>query len=149
MKRSAPGTPQALSNKETAIQALALRKTGATYEQIAHALGYASRDSAWRAIHRVLKAHQVEGVEELRKIEDMRLDEMLFAIYKIAKAGDLGAIDRILRIAERRARLWGLDAPVRTEVSGPEGGPLVFDHANVTAAIAARSGDYHLPSSED
>lgn len=137
MKRSAPGTPQALSNKETAIQALALRKTGATYEQIAHALGYASRDSAWRAIHRVLKAHQVEGVDELRKIEDMRLDEMLFAIYKIAKAGDLGAIDRILRIAERRARLWGLDAPVQTHVTGDQEIIVRFSDSDLTEADGA------------
>jgi len=41
----------------------------------------------------------------------------------------------------------------RNEVTGADGGAIqtqqVFDHGNVTAAIAARSSDYHLPPSED
>lgn len=126
MTAAAPHTPQAIANKEKAVQALALRKTGATYEQIAQALGYASRGAAHRAVQRLLKAHEVEEVDALRKLEDSRLDEMLFAIYKAARGGDLGAIDRILRIAERRARLWGLDMPVKQEVTGKGGGPIAF-----------------------
>ena len=126
MTAATPGSPQAIANKDKAVQALALRKTGATYEQIANALGYGNRSAAHRAVQRLLKAHEVEGVDELRKLEDSRLDEMLFAIYKIAKSGDLGAIDRILRIAERRAKLWGLDAPAKTEISGADGGPLAI-----------------------
>lgn len=117
MTAAAPHTPQAIANKEKAVQALALRKTGATYEQIAQALGYASRGAAHRAVQRLLKAHEVEEVDALRKLEDSRLDEMLFAIYKAARGGDLGAIDRILRIAERRAKLWGLDASAKMDVT--------------------------------
>lgn len=124
MKRSAPGTPQALSNKETAIQALALRKTGATYEQIAAHLGYSNRQSANRAVLRLLAAHEAENVADLRTLENMRLDDLLFAVYKAAKSGDLGAIDRALRIMERRAKLLGLDAPVKQEISGTDGAPL-------------------------
>ncbi len=37
--------------------------------------------------------------------------------------GDLRAVDRLLRVAERRARLLGLDLD-RVEVSGPGGGPI-------------------------
>lgn len=126
MTTAAPGTSQAIANKEKAVQALGLRKNGATYDQIANMLGYASRGSAYRAVQRLLKAHEVEEVDELRKLEDGRLDDMLVGIYKIAKAGDLGAIDRILRIAERRAKLWGLDMPVKQEVTGKGGGPIAF-----------------------
>ena len=82
MTAATPGTPQAIVNKEKAVQALALRKTGATYEQIAQALGYASRGAAHRAVQRLLKAHEVEEVDALRKLEDSRLDEMLFAITR-------------------------------------------------------------------
>ncbi|MFG2776006.1 hypothetical protein [Streptomyces sp. NPDC048350] len=32
---------------------------------------------------------------------------------------------------ERRARLLGLDMPVRTELSGPDGGPVQVENATV------------------
>ena len=36
----------------------------------------------------------------------------------------LSAVDRLLKISERRSKLLGLDAPKRTELSGPEGGDI-------------------------
>jgi len=38
----------------------------------------------------------------------------------------LAAVDRLLKIQERRAKLLGLDAPKKTELSGPDGEPLQF-----------------------
>jgi hypothetical protein len=130
-------------------QGIRLRKAGLTYDQIAAQLNWHSRQAAHAAITGALAAERRESVDELRVVEDLRLDDMLRAIYAEALKGGFGAIDRVLKIMERRSKLWGLDAPVRTEVSGPEGGPLVFDHANVVTAIASRSGEYHLPPSED
>lgn len=64
-------------------------------------------------------------VDELRALEADRLDRLFFVAYKKAvRDQDLAAIDRTLRIMERRARLLGLDMPVRTELSGPDGGPV-------------------------
>ena len=117
-------TPRTLAERDKAAQALALRKTGATYEQIAAHLGYSSRQSANRAVLRLLAAHEAENVADLRTLENMRLDDLLFAVYKAALGGDLGAIDRALRIMERRAKLLGLDAPVKQEISGTDGAPL-------------------------
>jgi len=117
-------TPRTLAERDKAAQALALRKTGATYEQIAAHLGYSNRQSANRAVLRLLAAHEAENVADLRTLENMRLDDLLFAVYKAAKSGDLGAIDRALRIMERRAKLLGLDAPVKQEISGTDGAPL-------------------------
>ncbi|WP_093803877.1 hypothetical protein [Streptomyces sp. Wb2n-11] len=61
----------------------------------------------------------------------------------------LQAIDRLVKIddarrrnGERRAKLNGLDMPVKTEVSGPEGGPLsvsTADPEKLAAIIAATS----------
>jgi hypothetical protein len=48
----------------------------------------------------------------LRVLEAGRLDQLQLAIWKSALAGHLGAIDRVLRIMERRARLFGLDTPL-------------------------------------
>ena len=40
------------------------------------------------------------------------LDEMLAAIWDKAKRGNLGAIREVIRIMERRARLFGCDEPI-------------------------------------
>ena len=122
---AAPVTsPRIIADKEKAQQAVRLRKAGVTYDQIAAQLGYASRSSARRAVVRLLQANTVEAVGDLRTLEDGRLDDMLRAIYGAAVQGDLATIDRILRISERRAKLWGLDAAVKQEITGADGGPL-------------------------
>ncbi|MCT9007035.1 hypothetical protein [Streptomyces rhizosphaerihabitans] len=65
-------------------------------------------------------------------MEADRLDRLFFVAYKKAvRDQDLAAIDRTLRIMERRARLLGLDMPVRTEMSGPDGGPVQVENVTV------------------
>lgn len=38
--------------------------------------------------------------------------------------GDLAAIDRFVRLSERRSQLLGIDAPRAVQLTGAEGGPL-------------------------
>ncbi|MGA5637762.1 hypothetical protein ACPCTN_03275 [Streptomyces cinereoruber] len=78
------------------------------------------------------RAELADDVDELRALEADRLDRLFFVAYKKAvRDQDLAAIDRTLRIMERRARLLGLDMPVRTELSGPDGGPVQVENATV------------------
>ncbi len=55
--------------------------------------------------------------------------------YKTYKLEDIGPrmqiLDRMLKIQERRAKLLGLDAPVRRTLEGADGGPVKFDHNNL------------------
>ena len=63
---------------------------------------------------------QDEKADELRAMENLRLDRLFFVAYRQAvKDGDLPAIDRALRIMERRARMNGLDKPSKTEIVAP------------------------------
>ncbi|MEM8933764.1 MAG: hypothetical protein AAGE94_21415 [Acidobacteriota bacterium] len=99
-------------------KALELRKAGATYDQIADQLGYASRASAYKAVAKALKAIEdqvVEGATEMCRLEVERLDRLLVALWPKASAGHLGAIDRVIRISERRCRLLGIDAAIRAD----------------------------------
>ncbi|MFJ8430480.1 hypothetical protein ACIQ9P_04150 [Kitasatospora sp. NPDC094019] len=81
------------------------------------------RDTAHALEHRIAAAR--ESIEELRALEDARLDRMFLVAYrKAVRDGDLPAIDRALRIMERRARLLGLDRPIRAEITGGDGGPI-------------------------
>jgi len=94
---------------ERHLQALELRKAGVTYEVIAGQLGYANASGARKAVLSALKATLREPAAELRELELARLDAMLLPLWRRVQAGDEKAVDRALRIMERRARLLGLD----------------------------------------
>jgi hypothetical protein len=54
-------------------------------------------------------------VERLRALELERLDDISRTLYQTVRGGDLAAIDRYLRVSERRAKLMGLDAPQKID----------------------------------
>jgi hypothetical protein len=110
-------SPRRIEAAEKHVEALQLRKAGATYQQIADTLGYSSISGAEKAVKTALAGMIHEPAAELIILERSRLDALLMAVWGQAVKGNQGAIDRALRIMERRARLLGLDAPVRTDVT--------------------------------
>lgn len=94
-------------------QALELRKGGKTFEYIAEKLGYASKAGAHKAVLSALQKTLQEPADDLRKLEIERLDVMFEAIWWAASHGTPHAIDRALKIMEHKAKLLGLNAPVR------------------------------------
>lgn len=95
-------------------KALALRLSGKTHDQINVALQYGSRQNAARAIKRRLAALDREcgeTAEAVKAMELSRLDAMLAGLWKKAAKGDAQAIDRVLKIQERRSAYEGLDMP--------------------------------------
>ncbi|MEH0576841.1 MULTISPECIES: hypothetical protein [Streptomyces] len=65
-------------------------------------------------------------VEEMRAVENLRLDRLFFVAYRQAvKDNNLNAIDRALRIMERRARMNRLDETAESGIATlPVGGEL-------------------------
>ena len=59
-----------------------------------------------------------EPANDLRALEIHRLDEALRAIWQEVKKGNLFAIDRFLKISERRSRLLGMDAKTEIALQG-------------------------------
>lgn len=116
---------------ERRVEALKRRIAGGSYRAIARELGV-SEAQAFRDVQAELDKLAQQAQEEasrLRVLELRRLDEMLIRLSPMLypKSGDnvnLGAIDRALKIMERRAKLLGLDAAEKTEVSGPGGAPI-------------------------
>lgn len=108
-----------LKARELEKQALRLRLAGATYQAIGDALGV-SQAAAYKAIRRVLEKtvqQSTESADELRQVEITRLDMLYLKMSPLADSGSMGAVDRCLRIMERRARLLGLDAPAKTDIT--------------------------------
>ena len=122
-----------LAAQERQLKALELRLAGVTYQQIADELGYASRQGAFKAVEAALRLTLREPADSLRRISAERLDRATLAIWRAVNAGDLQAIDRLLRIEARRAKLLGLDSPQRQEVAGADDGPLkiVVEHVGL------------------
>lgn len=98
-------------------QALSLRQAGVTYADIADRLGYAASSGAYKAVMAALDKTLQEPADELRRVELARLDRLQSSVWLAATGGDMTALDRILKIMERRARLMGLDAPVKIGVN--------------------------------
>ncbi len=89
-------------------EALALRLAGATYDQIAERLGFSHGSGAFAAVKRELAARGTQQSPQVVDTELARLDAMLVGIWAAARKGDLAAIDRVLRISERRMQLLAL-----------------------------------------
>ena len=90
-------------------QALELRAAGHSFESIAQTIGYSGPSGAYKAVVSALDKTLQEPAENLRQLELERLDAMLTAIWPQALKGYLGAIDRVLKIIERRSKLLGLE----------------------------------------
>jgi len=93
---------------ERRARLLALRKTGATYRDIAQAEGI-SPGGAFKAVQQAIRDIPKEAAEEMRAIEEQRLDNMHAAIWNRALRGDTQAIGTVLSIMQARARLFGLN----------------------------------------
>ena len=125
MATSSRAAAKTIALTERQQTALSLRKSGATYRAIAshisllpgnekYSEGLAHADVT--ACLKALVSQTSLDTEEYRSLELERLDTAQLAIAKKVQAGDLQAIDRWLRISERRSALLGLDAPVRLKI---------------------------------
>jgi DNA-binding transcriptional MerR regulator len=110
-------------------QALELRLAGMTYKEIGKALGLTAAGTH-KAVKRALDdvaEETAEKAEQVRALELERLDKMNKAIWGQVLAGNHGAVDRALRIMERRSSLLGIDAPKKQDLNiGGGGRPVEF-----------------------
>jgi hypothetical protein len=118
-------SPEVAAAKAKAAKALELRMEGKSFDAIAQEAGYNSRQAAFDAVKRSLLAITREPAEELIRLDLERLDVLWGIQYLNAQAGDVQAMAACMKIMERRARLLGLDAPAKQEVTGKDGTPLV------------------------
>lgn len=110
---------------ERTSRALELRKSGMTYALIADELGYKSTSGAHNAVTRALKKTLQDSSDEVRILEVERLDALLNGLWPRRHIPEY--TDRILRVMDRRAKLLGLDAPTRSDItSGGEVIPIVY-----------------------
>ncbi len=94
--------------RETRV--LRLRAEGHTFAAIAERENVSSPSAAHRIYRRAADAMVRQAGEELRELEGARLDALQATWWERATGGDHRAAQVVLRIMERRAKLYRLDA---------------------------------------
>ena len=97
------------------IKVLELRRAGLTWQRIAEETGYADHTGAYAAYKRAIKRTMQQPADELREAELDRIDRLQLALWPKAMKGDNASINTIVRLMERRARLLGLDTPIKIQ----------------------------------
>lgn len=126
-------------------RAVELRARGWLWKQIARELGYKSPDAARVDVDRALQERidRRQGVGQLREIEIEHLDALRQRVWqeldrkhpyvqggRVVHAVDengiehmledsgpvLAAVDRLVKLSERKARLTGIDQPIAVDV---------------------------------
>lgn len=124
-------------------EALRLRLTGATFKQIAAALGV-SKATAFRIVDgQLLEAarRRDRAADTLIALEEARLDALQAALWPAAMAGDPKPVQQILGIMKRRATLLGLDLTLQDQHGDAEQIVVVIDPALVPPRMDAGQPD--------
>jgi len=97
------------------IKVLELRRAGLTWQRISEETGYADASGAYLAYKRAIKRTMQQPADELREQELDRIDRLQLALWPKAMKGDNASVNTIVRLMERRARLLGLDTPIKIQ----------------------------------
>lgn len=129
MSSRLPRDPSVMEREARAVE---LKTAGKTYDEIAAEVGYTNRSAAHKAVIRALQRRPVESVDEMRSVEGSRLDALTVAVSKIifdpeaSYDEQIKAINAAVRISESRAKLFGINAPLKVETSGTSTLNVVF-----------------------
>ena len=109
----APRSVRAMKNQPDPAAAHQQRIAGRSWDQIAEAVGYRSGKIAQMAVTAYLQKAAAEN-GPLQRQADLhtelhRLDALHASLWPAAIGGDLKTVNAILKIAERRAKLLGLE----------------------------------------
>lgn len=147
--------PISVAREQNRLKALELRGSGKKYREIASEMGV-SLTTAHELVQEGLAElvdKVAETAEQVRTIELDRLDTLhgvLMTKLKLQRREMVTTdgqkvmvpdpnertIESLLKVAERRARLMGIDAP--TEISGPSGGPIPITNVGASDELMDR-----------
>lgn len=169
--RASKTSPRRVATALRRGQALQMRLDGAKYEEIVAKLGYASRGAAVADIQRALVLTVQEPADEVRALELQRLDmlwqtvlEVLRSHHVVVSQGRvvflneepildhgpiLAAVDRLLKIQERRAKYLGLDSARQLEVVTLDAIDQQIRTLNEELERAARAGEIDADDDPD
>lgn len=110
MGDTTPGsrTQRRLSAAERATKAMRMRAARQPWDTIAKECGYGSKGSAHKAVQRELAKLPKVAAQELRETELESLDILEAKLFAQALKGNMGAVDRIVKLKNLRYDLTGV-----------------------------------------
>ncbi|QLJ06727.1 sigma-70 family RNA polymerase sigma factor (plasmid) [Streptomyces sp. NEAU-sy36] len=117
---------------------LIMKIQGRTAAQIAEHYGISpatARSDLARAIKKAREL-EVEDAELYRYVQGARLEHLLRGVWAEAVDGDIKAGEQARKYIADLTDLFGLKVPVRTEISGPDGGAIPFGGNDLTELSA-------------
>lgn len=102
--------------KERRREALRMRLAGHKYQEIADALGYKSKQTAYVAVKREMDKIPAEPAERLKDVHRMRYESLLAGVWDEATMGSVEALNAALKIMAQQEKLEGLAAPKEVKV---------------------------------
>ncbi len=129
-KKSGPGSkPSALQMEQRITEVEMLLSLGSRRTQI-HAAMEAKYNIDWRTTDRYMSRARANLVKRSQKPKEEHCLDSFNFYQAIALNSAARPSDRITA-RKRIDELFGLDAPRRTEISGPEGSPIAFGDVKV------------------
>lgn len=120
-------------------QMLIMKIQGRTAAQIAEHFAISpstARSDLSRAIRKAREL-EVQDAELYRYVQGARLETLLHAVMPLAiDDGDLKANEQARKLIADITELFGLRVPVRTEISGPDGGAIPFSSGEAAEIMA-------------
>lgn len=104
--------------RERQKRSLALRLEGHSFQAIADALGHGDKKKAHRDVTDALDAIPRENATQLLELTNARLEEVIRGHLTAASTGDADSAHVVISAVKEFAKLNGLNAPVKAEVSG-------------------------------
>jgi predicted transcriptional regulator len=89
-------------------QVLELRRSGMRFNRIAEELGV-TPGRVSQLFKSGMGRHTEIPAAEIKRLEGDRLDDLQYGLWARAQNGDVRAVEQVLNIMERRAKLLGLD----------------------------------------
>jgi len=85
-----------------------------------------SKQACHRAVKKAIAREPSLELEELRKIDDARCEDMWMNLQPGIRKGNTRSIEVGVKVLGHRARISGLAAPEKHEVTGKDGKPLTM-----------------------
>jgi hypothetical protein len=79
---------------------------------------------AHKAFQRAIRREPTLAVDEFRRLDVDRCEEWLLTLQPAIRRGESKSVEAGIRILAHRAKLLGLEAPKRVEMSGKDGKPI-------------------------
>jgi hypothetical protein len=125
MVEKAP-TPERIDREREIVE---LRTEGYVWREIAVQVGM-STAGVYKAYNRAMTRVITPAVNEHRELELDRLDILQRTYWQPAVNGNLRAADFVLRVIDKRAKLLGLDAPLKVQAE-----VVTYDGSDLDAEV--------------